>query len=782
MAAVCGTGSGNFPQPGDPDLNGSILNASPAFGGIDVVWTYPGLNSQAVAHTILFRSTNADPDTKVQHRIVTGNFHYDKVDPEQNVEYFYWIQIVSVNGTVGDLIGPASATARPTIEQMIVLLTGQISDGNLAQSLKEDIQRIDSLTTTINGETAERLSQYEALQTDLAAYQNDVDGVATLLTNEVVRLETDDTSQINQINVLGAKTDDNSALIISESEARADADSALAMTIDTLQASSAQTFYQDSAPDPSVVTLVENDIWVNTTEPADGSEPAYALHQWDGSGWFEQTPNSLAGTHAAVEAERLARVNRDGALAQTIDTVETSVGRKSRTFFQANPPVAENVGDLWVDTGNGNLLKRWTGSTWQIARDLGIALADSKAVTAQNAAEAASSLAVAKASEAETNAAAYTDGEINSVEAAAIAAAEAYTDERELIVKSYADGIVTASEQAAINAAGLYTDAERQLSEAVAASYADGIVTAEEERAIADATAKANAAELAASNLANTAQATADSKNKVFRQDSPPAENVGNLWFDSSDGDKAKRWNGSDWVTINLYTGNQVAATIEDYNATRVGYCMVNGAPDSTKDSKASCEATTGGVWLDMYAIADAVKGVQVTDGDGQVANVQQRMISYKNELGVLNSEYTVKVQTDVDGNSIVGGFGVATDSSTGSVEAGFDVDTFWVGKLGNKTFPFIIKNNETFIKEAVVESLTINKLQAEDKSELAFEDGKLKAKFIDVDNIHIGGTSTFSGSLDVKSSPTGGRLSISGDRLEVHDGSNRLRVRIGRL
>ena len=120
MAEVCGTGSGNFPQPGDPDLNGSILNASPAFGGIDVVWTYPGLNPQAVAHTILFRSTNADPDTKVQHRIVTGNFHYDKVDPGQNVEYFYWIQIVSVNSTVGDLIGPASATARPTIEQMLV--------------------------------------------------------------------------------------------------------------------------------------------------------------------------------------------------------------------------------------------------------------------------------------------------------------------------------------------------------------------------------------------------------------------------------------------------------------------------------------------------------------------------------------------------------------------------------------------------------------------------------------------------------------------------------------
>jgi hypothetical protein len=174
---------------------------------------------------------------------------------------------------------------------------------------------------------------------------------------------------------------------------------------------------------------------------------------------------------------------------------------------------------------------------------------------------------------------------------------------------------------------------------------------------------------------------------------------------------------------------------------------MVNGAPDSTVDSKALCEATSGGVWLDMYAIADAVKGVQVTDGDGQVANVQQRMVSYKDELGVLNSEYTVKVQTDVDGNSIVGGFGIATDSGTGTVQAGFDVDQFWVGKLGSKTFPFIIEGTETFIKEAVIQSLTFNKLRSADGS-LMFtpavydglgnvtEDGKLLVDYLDVDNL----------------------------------------------
>jgi hypothetical protein len=122
-------------------------------------------------------------------------------------------------------------------------------------------------------------------------------------------------------------------------------------------------------------------------------------------------------------------------------------------------------------------------------------------------------------------------------------------------------------------------------------------------------------------------------------------------------------------------------------------------------------------------------------------------MVSYKDELGVLNSEYTVKVQTDVDGNSIVGGFGIATDSGTGTVQAGFDVDQFWVGKLGSKTFPFIIEGTETFIKEAVIQSLTFNKLRSADGS-LMFtpavydglgnvtEDGKLLVDYLDVDNL----------------------------------------------
>lgn len=200
---VCGTGGGNFPKPGDPDSN-VILKATPAFGGIDVEWTYPNLNPHAVAHTILYRSTSGDVNSAVRHAVVSGNFFYDKSTSPTLVEYFYWIQIVSVNGTYSEMIGPASATAKPTIEQMIELLTGQIDAGVLAQSLKTEIGKIQLNKLAIDRELLALAENDDALG---AAY------------NEVV-----------------AFTENTRALLQQETLARADANSAFATRIDTLYA------------------------------------------------------------------------------------------------------------------------------------------------------------------------------------------------------------------------------------------------------------------------------------------------------------------------------------------------------------------------------------------------------------------------------------------------------------------------------------------------------------------------------------------------------------------
>lgn len=231
---VCGTGGGNFPKPGDPDSN-VILKATPAFGGIDVEWTYPNINPHAVAHTILYRSTSGDVNSAVRHAIVSGNFFYDKTTTATLIEYFYWIQIVSVNGTYSEMIGPASATAKPTIEQMIELLTGQIDAGVLAQSLKTEIGKIQLNKLAMDKELLALAEQDDALG---AAYNEVVaftENTRALLQQETLARADANSAFATNINTLYADMEDVVAAVQVETDARVTADKSLASQITTTQ-------------------------------------------------------------------------------------------------------------------------------------------------------------------------------------------------------------------------------------------------------------------------------------------------------------------------------------------------------------------------------------------------------------------------------------------------------------------------------------------------------------------------------------------------------------------
>lgn len=202
MVQACGTGGWSGPQPGDPD-NNVTLTATPAFGGIDIEFTYPGINPHAVAHTILYRSTSGTDDSPVRHAVFSGNFFYDKTTSATPIEYFYWIEIVSIHGTVGERIGPVSAIARPTITQVIEGLTAEIDASHLAQSLQEEIDRIDTNNLLITQEVLDRAASD--------------DGLAA------------------SINLIEAYSDETRAIALEESIARADADSALVSQVNTVQ-------------------------------------------------------------------------------------------------------------------------------------------------------------------------------------------------------------------------------------------------------------------------------------------------------------------------------------------------------------------------------------------------------------------------------------------------------------------------------------------------------------------------------------------------------------------
>lgn len=108
---------------------------------------------------------------------------------------------------------------------------------------------------------------------------------------------------------LTAQVAANSAAITTEASARATADSAMASLITTLQATS--------------------------------------------------STNS-----AAIVNEATVRASQDSALASTLTSVSATTNLKNRTFIGSTTPVALSTGDLWIDSGNGNRLKRWDGAAW----------------------------------------------------------------------------------------------------------------------------------------------------------------------------------------------------------------------------------------------------------------------------------------------------------------------------------------------------------------------------------------------------------------------------------
>lgn len=67
------------------------------------------------------------------------------------------------------------------------------------------------------------------------------------------------------------------------------------------------------------------------------------------------------------------------ALADAAQAQETADG-KITTYYQSSTPIAEGIGDIWIDSDDGNKMYRWNGSTW--GSDLvGTMVANSQAIT-----------------------------------------------------------------------------------------------------------------------------------------------------------------------------------------------------------------------------------------------------------------------------------------------------------------------------------------------------------------------------------------------------------------
>lgn len=211
MAAVCGTGGWTGPQPGDPSTSDVRITATPAFGGIDINWTYPQLNPNAVSYTEIWRSLLPDVNSAIRIAHANGSFYYDRV--ENQTLYYYWIVVVSIYGTRSEMIGPAWAMSKPLIEEMIELLTGKIDAGVLSQSLKSEIDQITLNKLGITQEMLDRDLNDDALGvriTELGAISGET---RALVQEEVLARTTQGEAFVSVVNTMYTELNGNIAAV-----------------------------------------------------------------------------------------------------------------------------------------------------------------------------------------------------------------------------------------------------------------------------------------------------------------------------------------------------------------------------------------------------------------------------------------------------------------------------------------------------------------------------------------------------------------------------------------
>lgn len=230
----CGIGGWGGPLPGDPDNNAS-LNARDAFGGVDVYWSLPATNPYAVAYTKVWRSEVMDFNTAIVIASVGGDFFYDKNISTVDTVYYYWIQFVSVNGTVGAPIGPDQALSRPPIKNVISMLSADIEESMLSNALRAQLGQIALNYGELQNEVEIRSSAVANITDALAQVQTNLNDAIAVISQEITSRQDGDSALVQSVNSVAVANSNAVALIATESEARVSGDSALALQITTAE-------------------------------------------------------------------------------------------------------------------------------------------------------------------------------------------------------------------------------------------------------------------------------------------------------------------------------------------------------------------------------------------------------------------------------------------------------------------------------------------------------------------------------------------------------------------
>ena len=287
------------------------------------------------------------------------------------------------------------------------------------------------------------------------------------------------------------------------------------------------------------------------------------------------TINGVQIAPGAITGDKLAQQVNDqitGA-ANAAQQAQTTADGKNKIYYKSTQPglTGNKKGDTWFDTANGYKAYVWDGTKWSASPFGSGALSDAvnSSITTAGS-NASTALANAAAAKTAADQAAKDAQTAQSNASAAKTAADQAAKDLEAAEKNLAavTGRVDATEEEIAAAQAAVTTAQNKANAAAqAAASAQSTADTAKQNAATAQTKADSAYSLAdqAKKAAATAQTSADGKNTVFYQTTQPpttGRKTGDTWFDTDDGNRIYRWDGSKWTAAQFGTNAIANAAI----------------------------------------------------------------------------------------------------------------------------------------------------------------------------------------------------------------------------
>tara|TARA_R100000773_G_scaffold43074_1_gene41051 strand:+ start:1741 stop:3981 length:2241 start_codon:yes stop_codon:yes gene_type:complete len=280
-----------------------------------------------------------------------------------NADFYYWVRAVNQNGVTGPFnssTGTRGQTA-PDVNFLLSTLTGAITSSELASSLSTPIGQIPGINTsistingnitTINGNITALdnftgfSSSYsgDSLLTRMGAVETTANGAATSaqLQSEQTTRANADTALASDITTLQSSVSTNAAAIQTEQTARANADSALSSDITSLTttvnnnaaAISAETTARSNADSALASDITSLNTATSNNAAAISAETTARTNADSALATDITTLNTATSNNAAaISSETTARTNADSAIASDVSTLQTTVSGNSTSI------------------------------------------------------------------------------------------------------------------------------------------------------------------------------------------------------------------------------------------------------------------------------------------------------------------------------------------------------------------------------------------------------------------------------------------------------------------